>query len=202
VGDVRGKEGTSADVKSSIDEIIQAVRAKPAPDGMATKIIAIDGPGGAGKSALARRLAEALGDAPVLHTDDFASWDNPLDWWPRLIAEALEPLSRNRPARFRRTDWENKGREEWREIEPAEFVILEGVSASREAFQPFLTYSIWVETSRELRLRRGLERDGEEARAQWETWMAQEDEYVKREKPQDRADMVVLGEEAGHSTRN
>jgi uridine kinase len=182
------------EVKSSVDHIIQAARAKSAPAGMTTKIIAIDGPGGAGKSALAARLAKELGNAPVLHTDDFASWDNPVDWWPRLIQEALEPLSRNRPARFKRSDWENRGREEWREVQPAEFVILEGVSASREAFQQFLTYSIWVETSPELRLQRGLERDGEEARAQWEKWMAQEDEYVKREKPHDRADMVVLGD--------
>jgi uridine kinase len=189
-------------MKRSIDDIIQAARAKPAPHGMSTKIIAIDGPGGAGKSALALRLAAELGGAQVLHTDDFASWDNPIDWWPRLIDEALEPLSRNRPARFKRTDWENTGREEWREIEPAEFVILEGVSASREAFQPFLTYSIWVETPRELRLWRGLERDGEEARAQWKTWMAQEDEYVRREKPQDRADLVVLGDHDGDPARN
>jgi uridine kinase len=184
-------------MRSSIDDIVRAVRDKPPPDGMVTKIIAIDGPGGAGKSALAARLAAELGDAQLLHTDDFASWDNPVDWWPRLLREALEPLSRNEPARFKRTDWENKGREQWREIEPAEFVILEGVTASRQAFQPFLTYSIWVETPRELRLRRGLERDGEEARAQWQKWMAREDAYVSREKPQIRADVVVSGDDGG-----
>lgn len=189
-------------MKSSIDDIVQVVRTKPAPDGMATKIIAIDGPGGAGKSVLARRLAEELGGAQVLHTDDFASWDNPLNWWPRLIEEALEPLSRNQPARFQRTDWENKGREQRREVKPAEFVILEGVSASREAFQPFLTYSIWVETHRDLRLTRGLERDGQEARAQWEQWMAEEDEYVRREKPQIRADAVVRGDALGDPSRH
>jgi uridine kinase len=195
-------ERGNASMKSSLDDIIQTVRGTQAPEGMTTKIIAIDGPGGAGKSTLAACLAEELGGAQVLHTDDFASWDNPLDWWPRLIEEALEPLSRDQPARFRRTDWENKGREEWREIEPAEFVILEGVSASREAFQPFLAYSIWVETPQELRRRRGLERDGELARAQWEQWMAQEDDYVRREKPQDRADVVVAGGQHGDPARN
>ena len=80
------------------------------------------------------------------------------------------------------------------EVVPAEFVTLEGVSSSSEAFRPFLTYSIWIETPRELRLRRGLERDGEEARAQWEQWMAEEDDYVRREKPQERADLVVPGD--------
>jgi uridine kinase len=182
-------------VNPSLKDVAEAIRAAPAPNGIVTKIIAIDGPGGAGKSVFAARLAEELGDAALLHTDDFASWDNPLDWWPRLISEALEPLSRNEPARFKRTDWENEGREHWREVEPAEFVILEGVSASREAFQPFLTYSIWIETPRDLRLWRGLERDGQEARSQWEQWMAQEDEYVRREQPQARADVVVHGDD-------
>jgi uridine kinase len=162
---------------------------------MATKVIAVDGPGGAGKSAFAARLAEALGGVQVVHTDDFASWEDPINWWPRLLKEVLEPLSRNESARYRRTDWGNSDHRERGEVTPAEFVILEGVTASREAFQPFLTYSVWIDTPRELRLSRGLERDGEEARAQWEEWMAQEEDYVREEKPQERADLVVPGDE-------
>lgn len=161
---------------------------------MSTKIIAVDGLGGAGKSTFAARLAKELAGAQVLQTDDFASWDNPLNWWPRLVKEVLEPLSHNQPARYRRTDWGNPDHQEWGELTPAECVILEGVSASREAFQPFLTYSVWIETPRELRLTRGLERDGEQARAQWEQWMADEDDYVRREKPGERADLVLPGE--------
>jgi uridine kinase len=175
--------------------VAQRIRAKPAPEGMSTKIISVDGPGGAGKSSLAERLAKELDDAQIVHTDDFASWDNPLDWWPRLIEEALEPLSQNKPGRYRRTDWGNPDHEEWGEVTPAAFVILEGVSASREAFQPFLTYSIWIETPLDVRLKRGLERDGEEARAQWKKWMAEEDDYVDREKPRERADLVLAGDQ-------
>lgn len=130
-----------------------------------------------------------------MHTDDFASWDHPLDWWPRLIKETLEPLSRNKPARYGRTNWGSEGHEEWGEVLPDEFVILEGVSSSREAFRPFLTYSIWIEVPRNLRLSRGLERDGEEARAQWEQWMAEEDDYVKREKPHEHVDLVLPGDQ-------
>lgn len=158
---------------------------------MTTKIVAVDGPGGAGKSTLAEQLAAALGNAPVVHTDDFASWDNPLDWWPRLLKDVLEPLFRGETARYRRTNWSDDEREEWEEVAPSEFVILEGVSASREAFQPFLTYSIWVDAPRDLRLRRGLERDGADARARWEEWMAEEDRYVEQERPQQRADLVL-----------
>jgi uridine kinase len=79
-------------------------------------------------------------------------------------------------------------------VEPADFVILEGVTASREAFRPYLAFAIWVETPRHVRLRRGLERDGLEARAQWEAWMEAEDRYVERERPADHADRVVRGD--------
>jgi len=177
-----------------LSRIIDDVRAKTPPRGMTTRIIAIDGPGGSGKTTLADRLSRELAGAPILHTDDFASWENPINWWPRVIAEALEPLARNELARFRRSEWEQKQQEQWSEVAPSEFVILEGVTASRDAFRPFLTYSIWIETPRDLRLRRGIERDGEELRAQWEEWMAEEDQYVARAKPHENVDLVLRGD--------
>jgi hypothetical protein len=45
--------------------------AKPGP----IRLVAVDGPGGAGKSTFARALSEAAGGAPVIHTDDFAADD-------------------------------------------------------------------------------------------------------------------------------
>jgi uridine kinase len=126
--------------------------------------------------------------------DDFASWQNPVDWWPELIEKALKPLATGQPARYQPTNWGGTEKEPVA-IQPGGFVILEGVSASREAFRPYLTYSIWIETPRELRLKRGLERDGEEARAQWEQWMAEEDDYIEREKPQEHADLVLPGDQ-------
>lgn len=175
--------------------IVEGANAKQPPSGMTTRVIAVDGAGGAGKSSLADCLAAELGGVPIVHTDDFASWDNPLNWWPRLVEDVLEPLARRATAiRYRRSNWGPNHQELWEELTPARFVVLEGVSASREAFRPFLTYSIWVETPRNLRLRRGLERDGEEARAQWEEWMAAEDDYVRREQPQEHADLVLPGD--------
>ncbi|MEO5575838.1 MAG: uridine kinase [Gaiellaceae bacterium] len=178
-----------------LTKIIEAAGAKQPPKRMTTRIIAIDGAGGSGKSSLADRLADEWGGVPIVHTDDFASWDNPLDWWPRLIEDVLEPLLRGaKSIRYRRSVWDSAQPELWGEFPASEFLILEGVSASREAFRPFLTYSIWIETPRELRLRRGLERDGLEARTQWEEWMAEEDDYVRRERPQQHVDLVLPGD--------
>ena len=161
---------------------------------MRTRIVAVDGPGGAGKSSFAARLASVLGDCQIIHTDDFASWDNPVDWWPELIEKVLDPLSREQAGRFQPSQWEPGAPRAQVEILPSEFVILEGVTASRQAFQPHLTYTVWIEASRDVRLRRGLERDGEEARPQWESWIAAEDGYRQRERPDERADLVVSGE--------
>jgi len=80
-------------------------------------------------------------------------------------------------------------------VEPSEYLILEGVTASREAFRPYLRYSIWIETPRDLRLQRGIERDGEDMRAQWEDWMAAEESYIEREHPAEHADLVLPGDQ-------
>jgi uridine kinase len=169
------------------------VRARRPPAGMRTRVIAVDGLGGAGKSSFAAHLSTSLGGAEIAHTDDFASWDNPVDWWPELIESLLVPLSRNRVARFERSPWGGDDRG-WAEVQPADVVILEGVTSSRAAFRPFLTYSVWIETPPDLRLRRGLERDGDEARRQWESWMAEEERYAETEQPDENADLVVRGD--------
>jgi len=159
---------------------------------MTTRIVAVDGPGGAGKSSLADWLAPEL-DAPIVHTDDFASWENPVDWWPSLVENVLEPLAAGSAARYVPSTWGGPVRDAVT-VEPRGFVILEGVTASRQAFRPYLAYSIWVETPRAVRLRRGLERDGEHMRGQWEEWMAGEDDYIERERPSEHSDLVLPGD--------
>jgi uridine kinase len=176
-----------------LDEIVSEIRRAQPPPGMGTRIVAVDGAGGAGKTSLSEWLAPELG-AQIVHTDEFATWQNPTDWWPDLIAKVLGPLAAGRPARYVPTRWGGPERQEVT-IEPGGFLILEGVTASRAAFRPYLAYVIWIETPRELRLRRGIERDGQSMRPQWEEWMAGEDRYVDRERPAERADRVLPGDQ-------
>ena len=70
---------------------------------------------------------------------------------------------------------------------------MEGVSSSRSEFCHHLNFLIYIETDRELRLKRGIERDGGEILPLWQEWMAEEDEYVLRDRPQKYADLVLSG---------
>ncbi len=176
-----------------VDDVIEAIRLSRAPIGVKTRIVAIDGPGGAGKSSLACWIASRL-DAQIVPTDDFASWDNPIDWWPQLLDLVLKPLAAGVRASYQPTSWDGTGRERVN-IEPLGTVIVEGVSSSRLAFRSHLAFAVWVETPRDLRLRRGLERDGATAATLWERWMEAEDQYIDAERPAERADVVLRGDE-------
>lgn len=158
-------------------------------------VVGIDGPGGAGKSTLAAALQAAWPGSSVVHTDDFASWDDPVDWWPRLLEQVLLPLSRGEEARYQRYDWVERRLADWLTVKPGR-VIVEGVSSTRREFDSYLSYRIWVETARQERLRRGLERDGADALPQWNEWMAAEDAHFAQDQPVERADLVLSGEDA------
>jgi uridine kinase len=179
----------------TFEELAREIRARPARLG-SVRLVAVDGPGGAGKSVFARRLSRALGGAPILETDDFASWDTRHKWWPRLEAEALEPLAAGRTARYERSRWAPTQPVEWRDVAPAEVVILEGVSSGREAVRDRLSYLVWIETPAARRLARGIERDGEAQRSDWELWMREEDEFFGRDDVPSRADLIVDGNPA------
>ena len=172
-----------------LDELVAAILARPGP----LRLVAVDGPGGAGKSTFARELSEAAGDAPVVHTDDFAAADNPINWWPRPLEQVIEPFARGDAAHYQRYDWPSETLAEWHTIEPAPIVIIEGVSAGRSEWAAHLSFLIWIETPREERLRRGVDRDGIAALDDWQSWMASEDAHYERDPTRERADVVIDG---------
>jgi uridine kinase len=170
-------------------DVVAAIMARPGP----VRLVAIDGPGGAGKSTFAARLAEAAGGAPVIPTDDFASWDDPLNWWPRMSSQVVQPLARGEAARYQRYDWPTGELAEWITVEPAPIVIIEGVSSGRAEWSEHLAFLVWIETPEATRLARGLERDGDEALGEWQSWMATEDAHYRRDPTRERADLVIDG---------
>ncbi|NUT92572.1 MAG: hypothetical protein HOY78_11135 [Saccharothrix sp.] len=154
------------------------------------RLVAVDGPSGSGKST----YAAALG-AVVVPTDHFATWDDPVSWWPRLVADVLEPLWAGRPARYRRMDWSEGWPRlgEWVTVEPTDLLVVEGVSAARRSIADRLDEAVWVELPDEReRLERAVARDGEASRRHLERWQAFERGWFAVDGTKQRADRVVL----------
>jgi uridine kinase len=171
-------------------DLANDVRARLGP----VRLVGIDGCGGAGKSTFAVRLSRALQGAPVIHTDDFASHHVPTEWWPRMQHDVIEPLLRGEPATYRPYDWNARRFADTAiTVEPGNVILIEGVGATRKAWRDDLAMRVWVDCPRDLRLRRGLERDGEELRDFWLEWMRAEDAYLEQEHPDRFADVVVDG---------
>lgn len=114
--------------------------------------------------------------------------------WQRLRDQVLLPLKENRPGRYQRYDWAEGALAEWHTVSATGAVIVEGVYTLRLELTDLYDFKVWIECPREIRLARGLARDGEEARAVWEQdWMPKEDRYVETHRPGERADLRVNG---------
>jgi uridine kinase len=188
----------------SYADLIAQIQARPTPH--ATRIVAVDGCGGAGKSTFGRRLTHAAGGT-LVQMDDFyrPRADQPVECgaskspasaydWPRLNEQVLRPLVAGQAANYQRYDWPSDSLAEWHPIAPGGLVVVEGTYSLYPALRPCYTAAVMVETPREIRLARGIERDGEAMRPQWvEDWMPAEDRYMALYPPQAVADWIVDG---------
>ena len=139
-------------------------------------------------------MPPALGAAQVIHTDDFAAWDVPIEWFPRLREQVVEPLAAGRPGSYQRYDWVRRELAEWHDVPVAPVIILEGVSAGRREIADLLAFTVWIETPADLRLARGIERDGEELRPFWNDWIRAEEAHFAADHTRERADLIVIGD--------
>jgi len=165
-----------------------------------SRLVAVDGPSGAGKTVFADRLAAAATartgvPTPVVHTDDLLDgWSDQLTFWPRLGAGVLGPLRRGEAGRFRRYDWlAGRFSDHWVTVPPAPIVLLDGVSTARAEIRSQLTMSIFVTAPAELRLRRALDRDGDAIRRYLDEWRVGEDRHFAADRTAEHADLVVDG---------
>jgi uridine kinase len=170
------------DTSSVIDRVAALARARP------FVLVGIGGHGGAGKTT----LAQAIPEAQIVGTDEF--WDGGSFDLVRLRREVFGPLVSGRTARFESFDWAAQAPGGERAVEPRGIVVVEGVCALHRMFRDDYALRVWVDAPRELRLERGVARDGEGARSTWaDVWMPMEDRYVARDDPVAAADLVVDG---------
>ncbi|WP_051969330.1 uridine kinase family protein [Kitasatospora azatica] len=157
------------------------------------RLVAVDGHAGSGKTTFAGRLAEALGGAPVVHLDDFATQQEFFGWTERLLDRVLAPLSQGSTARFEAYDWVAERFQGARAVPPAPAVLLEGVGAGRRLLRPWLAALIWMELPFDDARARGLRRDGPGLADFWERWSAAETAHFAADPSRPFAQLMVDG---------
>jgi len=172
----------------------------------AQKLIGIDGGGGAGKSTFAKHLREHLPNAAIIHIDDFykGPWDkrlehtdhdiNPLFDWDRFFIEVIRPTQEGKQIQYHVYDWHIHTADEIASVPAGAMIIVEGGYTTQKRFSDVYDFKIWIEADENQRLEKALVRDGEHMRFLWEEdWLPVERNYMQRDNPASRADLVVSG---------
>ena len=157
------------------------------------RLVCVDGPAGSGKTTLAAEVAALVAGADVVHMDDlYAGWSG-ID---HAVTHQLDSILLRSPraaGSYRRFDWVADEFAEERVVEPCPLLVLEGVGSGARAHADLCTVLVWVDAPHDLRMARGIERDGEAFRVQWQAWAESEQVVFARERTEARADVRVDG---------
>ena len=145
------------------------------------RLVCVDGPAGSGKTTLAAAVADVVPEAHVVHCDEL------LQGWRGLPGPRPHDRDVPRAALARRREPVDAlglgGGRLGRDAIPSQpggLLVLEGVGCWSARDRALVGLLVWVEAESELRLRRGIARDGEHMRPQWEQWRIDEDALFAR----------------------
>ncbi len=114
--------------------------------------------------------------------------------WRRLEKQLLVPFTENREIRIQKYDWESGSLKDWQSIPDTSNVIVEGVYSTRKELSKYYDLKIWIDCPADIRLSRGIERDGIEMKEHWQNvWMKQEGDYYNNHKPFLLSDVQICG---------
>jgi uridine kinase len=182
-------------MEATVAAILDHLLAQPPRLG-AGRLLSIDGPAGSGKTTLAAAVDEAaravVGSVRLLHMDDvYEGWRGLGSAPQRLRNDVLEPLSFGRPGFYRRWDWVADDWAELHAVRPVDLLIVEGVGSGSPLLRDHCSTLVFVSAPADLRLSRGLARDGAAARENWKAWMADEDRHFADNGTEWAADLHV-----------
>ncbi|MGI8887928.1 MAG: uridine kinase family protein, partial [Nocardioidaceae bacterium] len=149
------------EIAETADQVLVALSSR-APRLGSTRLVAIDGPAGSGKTTLAIQLDRQLrggdADSDVLHLDDmYEGWtglEKGLEH--RILDQVLAPLAAGTAACWQRYDW-NAGRfADWVDLPAPEVLILEGCGSGAQAYAAYHSLLIWIEAPLEQRIASGI----------------------------------------------
>lgn len=162
------------------------------------RIIAIDGPAGAGKTTLAGKLKNAFSElqVDVIHMDDlYDGWENALTANLTKILEfgIAKPVFEGKSYEYRKYDWLSAGYGELQRYKHPELLILEGVGSGQKSVRKYLDQLIWIDIDAEAGLNRVLRRDGDYIENHMRIWQMRESDHFQRENTRDCATIRIDG---------
>ena len=174
------------------------------------RIIGIDGGGGAGKTTFASMLQKEITGSYVVKIDDFyrppqlrtplvsVKVINPNFDWGRLKTLVLEAVKNNKYISYQLYDFKAGTLSgDIIRIPNEATIIVEGVWSLQPDFIHFYDYRIWLEAPADIRLERGVAREGETMREVWEQeWIPIDEHYQETYQPHLRADCVIDSEKS------
>jgi uridine kinase len=176
---------------SDADLVLKLAASRPATLGDG-RLVCVDGPAGSGKTTLGRALADRTG-AQLVHGDELMEGWRGLDSVGRQLIGVFETLAEGRTGSYERFDWGLGRYSDTVEVPPAPWLVVEGVGSGAAALAAYITVLAWVEVDDDLRLARGLDRDGASMEEHWRQFMLDERQLFAREGTRERADVVVDG---------
>lgn len=161
--------------------------------------IAIDGRGGSGKSTFAELFKAKLPDFVMLNGDDyFEPINDPIIWGEfndeRFDHDVIGPLKSGNSFTYRPYDWHAEPHIIQRRVEITQGFCLERCSSFM--FDLDWDLKIWIETSKEVCLERGISREMmpvEKVIPAWKIWQGREDKYIRDFNPREHADVIIDG---------
>ena len=169
---------------------------------MSWQLCAIDGPGGSGKSSLARKISEHYPNIKVVSMDSFflpeknhrvaviaKNYD-----LTRLEHEVLAPARLGDPISYRSFDRET-GTISANKIQiPAGVpIVVEGIYSLEVKLREYYDFSIFVDADRETLIRRAVSAVSIEVPTWVEKWLPAEEIYLESQAPKEFASIQLDG---------
>lgn len=181
----------AADPAEVARDVLDRVLAAPPTLGTG-RLVCVDGPAGSGKTTLADAIALAAPGTLVVHCDELLHGWSGLPGLAGSVESLLRPLAAGATGHWRRWDWHADDWAETHAVRPGGLLVLEGVGCWSPGIADLVGFLVWVEADTELRLARGIERDGEAMRPHWERWRVEEAALFEAHGTRARADLVVV----------
>jgi uridine kinase len=150
--------------------------------------VLIDGRSGSGKTEFAALLVDSWPGAQLVRLDDLYP-----GWGGLEAGSAMVHTQVFGQSRWQRWDWAADGPAEWHTLDPTRPIVVEGCGALSVQNREVATLGLWVELDDATRKARALARDGASYAAHWNAWAVQEDAFLARERPRERADGIIDG---------